>query len=208
MIVLGYDPGGSGANGVALVNGSEVHTGTVDTVSAAVAWARDRLGSNAPDAIGLDTLLSWSTGRSGWRPMDWHLRKRYSAVRNSVISPNRLSGSMAVNGMAFALRARELWPAVTLNETHPKVLVFAMTGQKYAFGPTLTNWLLNMRDVSRCCDIKDSDQCDALLSAVITQRALTQPRAFTDLMALDGTADLLLPAGPVTYWWPREEGTE
>ncbi len=39
---------------------------------------------------------------------------------------------MAVGGMALALRLRERWPSILLNETHPKVLIPALGGDRYA----------------------------------------------------------------------------
>jgi hypothetical protein len=44
---------------------------------------------------------------------------------------------MAVQGMAMAMQLRSNWPQVLLNETHPKVLYFGLTGQPYAFGQPL-----------------------------------------------------------------------
>jgi hypothetical protein len=50
------------------------------------------------DALGVDTMTCWSTGRGGWRPADRWLRERYTDVRNSVMTPNGLAGSMGLNG--------------------------------------------------------------------------------------------------------------
>jgi hypothetical protein len=35
-------------------------------------------------------------------------------------------------GMALALRLGERWPSILLNETHPKVLIPALGGERYA----------------------------------------------------------------------------
>ena len=49
-----------------------------------------------PAAAGIDTLLYWETGKSGWRSADRLLRQAYPAVEKSVISPNALYGAMAI----------------------------------------------------------------------------------------------------------------
>jgi hypothetical protein len=39
---------------------------------------------------------------------------------------------MAIDGMALALRLRERWPTTLLNQTHPKVLIPTLGGERYA----------------------------------------------------------------------------
>jgi hypothetical protein len=144
-ITFGYDPGGAGANGLAIIKQSPkstfVQTYTVDCVNAAIDWLSNQVNGDCLDAAGIDTFLSWATSRSGWRPMDDWLRTQYSAVRGSVFSSNSAAGSMAVQGIALAHRLRGIWQSVTLNETHPKVLYFALTGRKYLYGQDMVNWL-------------------------------------------------------------------
>jgi len=76
-------------------------------------------------------MLHWCDAPGGWRPSDKRLRDAYPAARSSVLSPNGLYGSMGIGGMALALRLREQWPKILLNETHPKVLAFALRHERH-----------------------------------------------------------------------------
>src|ERR1700689_2446213 len=105
-IYLGFDPGGDRKFGVAILNGSFVKTGVVSSVHDAMNWAENECQEQKPKAVGIDTLLHWSTCRSGTRPCDKQLREKYSNVKNSIMAPNSLYGSMAVGGMALALTLR------------------------------------------------------------------------------------------------------
>jgi predicted nuclease with RNAse H fold len=130
-IYLGFDPGGERKFGVALVSGRSIVTSTVSSVDDAMCWAVRQRESRQPIAAGIDTLLHWATSKGGWRACDWQLRKRYWSMSNSVISPNGLYGAMAIGGMALAFRLRQTWPEIILNETHPKVLLYAKSGLRY-----------------------------------------------------------------------------
>jgi hypothetical protein len=203
MLVFGYDPGGKNANGVALIEQSseppQVWTNTVDCVDEAVDWLMAQIGSRKLDAAGIDTFLSWSTSPSGWRPMDTWLRQQYPPVLHSVFASNSAAGSMAVQGMALAMRLRAIWPELLLNETHPKVLYFGLTGQPYIFGQLLVNWLVSQMNPLAGAAISNEHEWDALISAWATIRGMSG--AFMhDFMTQ--TQNPLLPAGPVNYYWP------
>jgi hypothetical protein len=106
---------------------------------------------------------------------------------------------MAVQGMAMALRLRRLWPEILLNETHPKVLYHALSGQNYVFGDHMRRWLLNRFEPPVGVTIHNEHEWDALFSAWITWQGMK--RVFeTDLMT-QGDDRLLLPAGNVSYYW-------
>jgi len=103
---IGYDPGGNNSHGFALLRikdnvAIEVEIKTLDTAESILAQIsnRDVIG------VGVDTLSCWCTGDCGWRPADIWLRKKYPEVRNSVMSPNTLSGSMGINGMLVLIEA-------------------------------------------------------------------------------------------------------
>ena len=171
MHIIGYDPGG--ASGLAILEipdagAPRAMVRTCDHVDQGLAWLQDQLGDSVPDAAGIDTYLSWATGQAGWRPMDTLLRATYPTVVHSIFASNSASGSMAVQGMAMALRLRQLWPDIRLNETHPKVLHFALTQRKYSFGPEMVNWLLNQFTPPLQVTIRNDHQWDALLSAWAT----------------------------------------
>ena len=202
MLVFGYDPGGSGSNGLASICNGAAELTTVDTVAEAVDWfaKQSAVTGERPLGIGIDALLSWSAGSAGWRPMDRWLQATYPAVKGSVMAPNSLYGSMALGGMALALLLRRLWPQIVLNETHPVVLYFARLSKRRSFDAESTDWLLDHAQVTGT--IGGEHEWDALLSAQVTRDALVDGAGHRDLMDLDGTDALLFPAGPVRYWWP------
>jgi hypothetical protein len=134
-LILGYDPGGNDAHGVAEL---QVHDGkvarlatrTLRTTEDVVAFLE---GLSSLAALGVDTLTCWSTGPSGWRPADRWLRHRYPEVRNSVVSPNGLFGSMGLNGMAVLVAARKKFSDILITETHPKVLYWQIARARYDY---------------------------------------------------------------------------
>ena len=170
---LGFDPEGKDAFGVAVLFDQGVKYGRVDMVVEAIVWALDNLSPSAapPIAAGIDILLHWSTGPSGWRPPDVRLRALYPQIRNSIIAPNGLRGAMAIGGVALALRLRERWPNIRLNETHPKVLLYKFRSAMYGNTPEelsmVRGWLENHTgfDLSQ---LKDENELDAVVSAWAT----------------------------------------
>src|SRR5208283_143220 len=126
----------------------------------------------------------------------------------SVQDSNSVAGSMALQGMAVAMRLRETWGSIRLNETHPKVLYHALTHprQKYEYGPAMIQWLLDQFQgtLSLKKPISNEHEWDALLSAWATWKGITGVWQ-TDLMVSVPTAErLLFPTGQVSYFWPEE----
>jgi hypothetical protein len=135
QLIIGYDPGGNGGHGVAELvihenKAIRLTTRTVVTVEEVVCFL-DRQPSLA--ALGVDTLTCWSTGPSGWRPADRWLRVQYPMVKNCVVSPNSLFGSMGLNGMAVVMAAKQRFPDLFITETHPKVLYWALARATYDY---------------------------------------------------------------------------
>lgn len=204
MLAFGYEPGGLGNNGVALIDQSGglvlVATSTVDSVDEAVGWLQAQVGARRLDAAGIDTYLSWATVNSGWRPMDVILRQTYPQVQHSVFSSNSAAGSMAIQGMAMAMRLRALWPEVRLNETHPKILYFALTSLPYVFGQGMITWLGGHVNAATGVAITNDHEWDALISAWATVQGMTGGFSRD---RLTGVPDLLFPVGQVNYFWPQ-----
>lgn len=206
-IYLGFDPGGRCKFGVAIIDGNCVKASTVSTVDEAMKWAVDKCKARArePKAAGVDTLLHWATGGGGWRPCDEQLRAKYPAVANSIMSPNSLHGAMATGGMALALKLRQQWPKLELNETHPKVLLHALG---HGYDPkdsesveTAIRCFLRRGDYAES-NIKTEHELDAALSAWATQKGFA--KKWVDIVG-DGN-NLLFPAGEVRYLWREELG--
>jgi hypothetical protein len=203
-VYLGFDPVGRGKFGVAAVYGDRVKALTVGTVDEAMTWAVDACGSRPPVAAGIDTLLHWATSEGGMRPCDKWLRKKYPDMKKSIMSPNSLYGAMAVVGMALALRLRQTWPNIALNETHPKVLLSVWDrGYDPKDRSTIDaaiQWLVGQNRYIEP-EIAGEHQLDAAVSAWCTQRGLED-----DWMDIIGSSDgLLFPVGEVRlrYLWPQ-----
>jgi predicted nuclease with RNAse H fold len=199
-VFLGFDPGGKNGFGVAVLAEHEVATTEVSTVADAVRWAVSQCGTSVPVAAGVDTLLHWSDGASGWRPADKWLRQTYlkSAVR--VASANSLYGAMSLGGMDLALRLRERWPSILMNETHPKMLIPALGGERYAdAAPESTLACFADHVGLDVYGVKSGHQLDALLSAWTTLEGLGA--GWADLV--DDDPALLFTAGRVSYLWPN-----
>lgn len=143
-IVLGYDPGGTGEHGVALLTvertaGKWRSTGqlrfeTCGTVAASISWLMaNGCASSKIVAAGIDTLTAWSKGRGGWRPADLMLRQMYREVQHSVVTPNGISGAMVMNGalMLEWLATARKGDGTLVAETHPKVCFFAMCRKRH-----------------------------------------------------------------------------
>jgi membrane-associated phospholipid phosphatase len=199
-IYLGFDPGGERSFGVASLRGSTVKSATVSSVADAIGWALNECGSSEPVAAGIDTMLHWCDAAGGWRPADKSLRATYPGARSSILSPNGLYGSMGIGGMALALRLRQLWPNIRLNETHPKVLAFALRGERHrdADPKAAVAWFAQHSGLELTPEATGHD-FDAVLSAWATREGLSQ--GWTDLVSDDPA--LLFPTGRVSYLWPE-----
>ncbi len=204
--LVGYDPGGNGSHGLALLDLADgvpqalaVETcADVEVVLRRVEAAGPLLG------VGVDTLTCWSTGPSGWRPADRWMRARYPGVQRSVASANTLYGSMSLSGMAVLLTLRERQSGLPVTEAHPKVLFHALTGRKYAYATEARAMDGLLADVLGLGVWTANDhEWDAVASAVTALHLLRDDWA-RDLHALP-TADgerIVAPAGPTSYAWP------
>lgn len=206
-IIVGYDPGGNKAHGVAMLvtkagNVVKVSTSTLETIEQVIT-----LVEGAPSVLGLgiDTLTCWSTGPSGWRPADRWLRSRYQEVADSVMAPNGLRGSMAVSGMALLMAVRPKKPDLSVTEAHPKVLCQFLAKARHDFIARrnfMNDLLAQVLGVSVIPS--NEHEWDAAISAFAALEGLSG-RWTHDLHRLD-TLDgerLLKPCGPTHYWWPE-----
>jgi len=207
-LIAGYDPGGNGGHGLAMASIIEgrcirLVTRTLDDAEAIISVLEQ-----AEDlyAIGVDTLAAWATGPSGWRAADLWLRSRYPQVRASVVSPNGLYGSMALNGMSVLNSICRPSTKVQITETHPKVLYWALTGTKYNYqersqlmDSQLSEWL--------GCQVKTKNdhEWDAAVSVYATICGLDGSWTHDLLTETAGSnGRLVFPQGKTTcYWWPE-----
>ena len=169
-IFLGFDPGGLGRFGAALVSDSELLLQTVDSADEAFRWAKHHLRGRSPRAAGIDTLLHWSMSGGGWRPADHRLRTRH---RVGVLAPNALRGAMVIGGMALAMCLQEEWSGILLNETHPKVQFETLFAERYR-AETLSDAVTKFarRTRLKVATPVGEHEFDALISAWATARGL------------------------------------
>lgn len=218
-LLVGYDPGGEKAHGLALCEVEQVdghwcprtlQVATVSSVREALDWVETKAQGGRILAVGLDTLTEWNSGNGGWRPADFWLRKAYPAVRLSVTPPNALFGSMAINGASFLhlLAPRFLADGTQVTEAHPKVLHYALRGQKHAWAQDqkeMTAWLLGELglDPVQFGFGQDDHIFDATLSLLPALRGLNGDWTL-DLHTLSDpkTGSPVRFAGPTHYWWP------
>lgn len=204
----GYDPGGNDAHGLAqldVLDGRSIKTAcfTAGTVGEAIETI---LSQPKPLGLGIDTLTAWSLGSAGWRLADHRLREEYLTIQNSVISPNALFGSMAISGMALLLAVREKWPELTISETHPKVVYFALTQRKYQDDDRS----IRTKQLMRLPEFKGTDfgnpqtddEWDAVLGAHCVRMGVER-RWTLDLHETAGSLHVIHPAGPTSYFWPK-----
>lgn len=206
-IVIGYDPGGAKAHGIAAVvveagKAVSASTTTVSTTEEVVT-----LVERTPRviALGIDTLTCWSTGPGGWRPADRWLRDRYGPVAHSVVAPNGLRGSMAVSGMALLMAVRPGLPELFVTETHPKVLFWFLARATYDYVARrqfMDDLLVRVLGISVAP--ANEHEWDAVVSVFAALQGLSG-RWTHDLHTLetrDG-ARLLTPGGLTHYCWPE-----
>ena len=137
------------------------------------------------------------------RPCDLQLRAKYRAMKNSIVPPNSLRGAMAIDGMALAFQLRQKWPELVVNETHPKVLLYARWDPRYDPRDPKTvqaaiQWFVNQGDYTEL-KIEGEHQLDAALSAWTTREGLA--KGWVDIIGNAG--DLIFPVGEVRYLWPE-----
>jgi len=206
-VIIGYDPGGDGTHGIALLSleagrTTSVVTKTFDTTEAVIAYIE---GFSAVLALGVDTLTCWSTGPGGWRPADRWLRARYEAVRNSVMTPNGLAGSMGINGMSVLLAMRAKYPRVIVVETHPKVLYWALGQKKYNYASAKAEMEQVLCEAYAATIVTANEhEWDAAISAFAAACGV-RGRWTNDLHTLPTGPDerLVMPCGATNYYWPE-----
>ena len=183
-----------------------VKVATVSSVAEIFTWFEDQSGTE-PFAAGIDTLLSWPIkNEAGWREVDSYLRQTYPVVANSVISANGLYGSMCLNGMSLAMKLREKWPDIILNETHPKVLYYALANQKYKYDDQMDTWLRKEMKTRERFQVSNDNEWDAAISAWYTLVSIDQeaPRDLADEFQAENP---IHPVGKVHFYWPKLTNT-
>lgn len=227
-LVLGYDPGGNGRHGLAVLQVQQqqglwvasriVALKALPDVQAVVACAEAYIGSGVLVATGIDTLTAWSGGPSGWRLADLWLRQRYPTVNNSVASPNSLFGSMSIGGsllLHWLSQRQDHGGMVT--EAHPKVCYHAMRQELHPWakhakpGQRTEGWRWLLQELGLGLHdealAEDADHgFDALMGCLAALRGLNGQ--WTLDLHEAGRPMEVHPFGRTHYWWPgiKNEG--
>ncbi len=202
--IVGYDPGGNNSNGLALLTiidnmATDIVIKTLDNAESILS----QISNSDIIGLGVDTLSCWCTGDSGWRPADIWLREKYPEVRNSVMSPNTLSGSMGVNGMSVLIEASRINKDIAISETHPKVLYYALTKRKYNYKTNCLDMdLFLSQEIGIPIKTNNDHEWDAVISAYALLNGLLGlwPRDLHELPANNGR--IVNPCGRTAYYWP------
>jgi hypothetical protein len=220
--VVGYDPGGNGKHGVAVleVRKHENRWRPVDmqvsaekTLDAVLRRVDKRCDRRQIVAAGIDTLTEWNSGRSGWRPADRWLRETYPAITNTILSSNSLYGSMTVNGAAFLMLFRHRFrsDATMVTEAHPKACYYASTGKKGEWPARkreMIRWLIGEIGIDVSPSLFDADDDHRFDAGVAVLAALRGRNGdwSQDLHILPQKTDgaIVRFFGRTHYWWPSD----
>lgn len=178
---IGYDPGGNGANGVAVVEVDHVgrivaeQKAVVRGPAQAVEWLV-RHGEGAA-ALGIDTMLCWCAGQ---RPCDRAIRSAYELPSGSVQSLGSLRGAMIGYGLIVG-RAVAVRLDVILCEVNPKALRRALGQAK----------------------LTDDDHAQDAGLAAFAAAEWAARRWAVDLFATHQAPDAWYPIGEAVYPWPK-----
>lgn len=204
--VLGYDPGGNGAHGVALCQfDAGLPTAVrVDTLSSAEDVIEFAKSVQDLKVVGVDTLTVWTTSKSGWRPADIFLRKTYRPIVHSITSPNSLAGSMGINGMAVLIELKALFPKILISETHPKALYYALTKEKYDYVSNQAAMDCRLGELlGVSVATKNDHEWDAAISVFAAFKGVVgQWSADLHGLQVEESGRYIWPCGKTFYWWP------
>ncbi|NOI73876.1 DUF429 domain-containing protein [Vibrio owensii] len=204
--ILGYDPGGNGVHGVALatITNGQIQSLEIQTLTTAEDVIKFAFETSDLNVLAIDTLTTWSTGLSGWRPADRWLKKKYKKITHSIASANSLFGSMGLNGMSVMAELRRKDSSIRITETHPKVLYFELSGDKYDYKTSSNNmdaFLSELLGIQ--INTSNDHEWDAVVSIYAAIMGYSgQWTTNLHTLPVEETERLVKPAGDSEYWWP------
>ena len=190
LALLSHDPSGT--------TDARVHT--VDCPDEAIACILQGIresGKSSLKSCGIASPLSFSSGRSKFRPMDEYLAKLCPTALNR---PSCLvSHGQVLAGLCMALRLKEIFPDIILNETRPGALFHVLSGKgpSCLSGSEKHQWLRERFRPPITLPIYNEIEFSALLSAYACWQGVCGNWT-NNLMVL--TDDLIKPAGDVRFW--------
>jgi len=207
-IALGFDPGGTGQFGWAVLECPAADipklrdAGTAKHAEEAVSAAVDRLQADDDVvAAGIDSPMYWTP--SGEREADGIVRNamRSCGARNvggTVQHPNSLRGACVVQGPTAAILLRQCFPDVPITECHPKALVWLLriaTATRHSRNLTPREFASLFQGSFTC-----EHERDAILAAYSAHSMASRKVGWINLVERE-SAPLFI-AGDVGYWLP------
>jgi len=201
-VFLGFDPGGRGGFGWAVLKGNSLPLdflgcGVADHARGAFSGAMEICPGRA-DAAGVDAPLFWRP--SGDRNADQVVRRAIVDVgaRSATVGAvNSLRGACLVQGMLVALMAQERGISVT--ESHPKALLWLLGKMaRGAAAPELRNlgeFVVGEQMWGKC-----EHERDAVLGALTAFGMHSRTTGWIDLFPLE--VDCVSPLSAPGYWMP------
>jgi hypothetical protein len=206
---LGFDPGGVGAFGWCLVQGSalpltivacgiEKHAeGATTAAQKAVQQIKAKV-----IAVGIDAPLFWRS--DGDRQIDCVIRKQITARGGksaTVMAVNSLRGACLVQGVMAAMIVRLQCQDLPVTESHPKAILWLL-GIAKADNPVKAITLNNLGQYfnERVANASDHER-DAALGALSAWAMINQPSGWQNLYLQEQNP--ISPLNPVPgYWMP------
>ena len=201
---VGFDPGGCGAFGWAVLSGETLPLrlcgcGTADHAEAAYEAATQCEGATI-NAVGIDAPLFWNP--AGDRRADQMLRKAITQRGGSggtVNSVNSLRGACLVQGMLVAMLCRQKSGGeLPITEAHPKALLWLL-GKGGPSGVSMGDLGEYVRAEASHGNIEH--ERDAVLGAVAAFAMESRRTGWRDLYGLEPNS--ITPLNPPPeYWMP------
>ena len=196
MFVAGFDPGGRGNFGWAVLEFDEagaagiLASGITDGAMAAVCAVKQSIW-HAPVAIGIDAPLFWSM--CGDRKADKQVRKQVKnqgGKTSSVSAVNSLQGACLAQGILTAALCRKLWISTLITESHPKALLAVL--------PDAGQFVKSLNS-----EPATEHERDALVAGYSAFCAYQETMGWSDLLLTEN--EPFFPGGTqVSYWFPAE----
>lgn len=208
-VVLGFDPGGDGQFGWAVLERdgrgtpSARNTGTSSHAEGALGAALACLSSEDTIlGVGIDSPLFWTP--RGERVADRRIRQRIRELgaphaAGTVQHPNSLRGACVVQGLTLALLLRRRRLDMPITEAHPKALLWILglaNGERSAEQVSVAD----LNAFVTCNSVVCEHERDAVLGGVAAFAMSDRWPSWRDLVAEEPEA--ILVAGEVAYWFP------
>lgn len=207
---MGFDPGGSGAFGWAVVSGETfplrlVDRGIAHHAQGAFKAAIDCAGTKI-NAVGIDAPLFWNP--AGDRHADQVVRKaitRLGCPGGTVSSVNSLRGACLIQGIVVAMMCQQKTAkGILITEAHPKALLWLLPGKATSARPPVDVAMSDLGEYvagSKQLQGATDHERDAVLGAVAAFAMESRLAGWRDLYALEPHSITPLDPPP-GYWMP------